>query len=337
MKYPLLLIGVLVSCCYPHRVAAQSLSHIKDVRQQFAEIDRVIASGSNAECLQLLDEVKVLVQATRALLTETKVDRREAQEKLAAIHLLRHFLDTGARPLAARLTDDRPLLDFLDWVTTCRIRYVRPSLKQRAFELAHDYSTPAAAIERSIATISRDDEFLGYMAGDHVLDVAKENPAILGAMRRITRDTLAVGKVNTSALRVLADAADTVIVADIDAALGKPGLSVGDQEELAGFKWKIEIQNPPQRLLDFLTSGQQDHKVIWHHDGTSWIVERALDRGIAHEDLRSAVRAYYQKAEPATLRHMRIIGLDRTVLEHGLLEESELPERDWVDVKGFGG
>jgi hypothetical protein len=94
-----------------------------------------------------------------------------------------------------------------------------------------------------------------------------------------------------------------------------------------GMIWQIELQHPPEKLLEHIAS-------VGHPAMREWAIRRAVELGVSKEDIRRAILAHADKVEPVTekrikpgLPSIKLVGMDLGVLEPTDLPDVALPER----------
>jgi hypothetical protein len=85
--------------------------------------------------------------------------------------------------------------------------------------------------------------------------------------------------------------------------------------------WRIEVQHPPSKLVDYIASTGG-----WH--ARAWAVERAVELGVPKEKVRDAVIAHANKITPVGKNGVRpgLFDIKRVALRLGVLQEDDLPD-----------
>jgi hypothetical protein len=98
--------------------------------------------------------------------------------------------------------------------------------------------------------------------------------------------------------------------------------SKAERARMLNFIWRIEVQHPPQKLLDYIESTEPRK----YRDWRPWAVRRALKLNIDPARVREAILTHEQNAPSTKMGLAQLIGLKRVGLELGILHENDLPD-----------
>jgi hypothetical protein len=145
-------------------------------------------------------------------------------------------------------------------------------------------------------------------------------------LRRLVRES-PVDEFHYGAAAALGDLGDREILPYLKElrAGGAPRPLDGD---LQRWIWRIEIQHPPQRLLDYIESTDDQPMLMQRR---MWVVQRAVDVGLPKEQIRRAILDYAAKIE-GDERHY-LASLKRLGLKLEVLHADDLPDV-WIPHPG---
>jgi len=131
---------------------------------------------------------------------------------------------------------------------------------------------------------------------------------------------------------VLSFFGDAEIIADLEAR--RPAFHAQHrymEEQLMGCIWRIEVQKPPTKLLDYIASVDSPR----HRDSRAWAVRRAAALGVAHERIRNAILEHAQRTKKvgkaSPLVELKWTGLQLGILKENDLPEVEIPPKTWTE------
>ncbi|MBN1514435.1 MAG: hypothetical protein JXB13_20640 [Phycisphaerae bacterium] len=304
------------------------VEHGENTDARMTAMDELIAEGDSTGYARLVDALVRMVEE------EDDSRRRifpygQAPQRGSTDLLFDRFIETARSRCANDPNARADAIRFAEALVASKSRRIPGRMRLDAFEvILACCASDEEKLARTVDWVNRDVHWLRYYMEVSLRKKGLFTEDLIARVRPIARQSLANNAVNRTALILSAEGADAAILPDLRDAIARGKLSKDDLYDARRAVWKIEMQNPPGRLLEFLENAQQDHWAVWYQDGTAWIVRKAAERGLPREDIREAVRQYYAKCEEETLYQMRAMGLDREVVRLELLEKNELPERD---------
>ncbi|UCC30031.1 MAG: hypothetical protein JSU86_17760 [Phycisphaerales bacterium] len=98
--------------------------------------------------------------------------------------------------------------------------------------------------------------------------------------------------------------------------------SEAKRAQMLNFIWRIEVQHPPQKLLDYIASTERRGYRV----PRSWAVRRAVRLGVEPARVREAILTHERNAPSTKMGRVQLIGLKRVGLELDILHENDLPD-----------
>ena len=109
---------------------------------------------------------------------------------------------------------------------------------------------------------------------------------------------------------------------------GKPNLT----GIIQWYIWQIEYQHPPTKLLELIRTEEQIGDA-----GRVWAIKRALDYGIAKDDIRDAILRFANEPKPSgasgNQRKWELGRIKGVAIELGILKIADLPD---IEVPKLG-
>jgi hypothetical protein len=162
---------------------------------------------------------------------------------------------------------------------------------------------------------------------DALLDLLE--PSAFPLLREQVRSNTTPQTFDFASAHALSHHGDRDIVGDLES-LRKPFRETQDpnfrhaESTLLRFLWRIEIQNPPEKLLEYIASGgRPDYRDSREY--RSWAVRRAFKRGIDPARVREAILEHARKAATPEER-LELPDLKQTGLKLGILDANDLPD-----------
>lgn len=304
------------------------VEHGEDTNARMKAMDELIAEGDSAGRAQLVDALVRMIDGLDDDIVQ-KLPRDQSIPRGSAVLLFDRFIEMARSRYANDPNARGDAIRFAEALVASEGRRISGQMRLDAFELILACSaSDEEKLAKTVEWVNRDVHWLRYYMEVSLRKKGLFTEDLIARVRPIVRQSLATNAVNRTALILSAEGADAAVLPDLRDAITRGKLSKDDLYDARRAVWKIEMQNPPGRLLEFLENARQDHWAVWYQDGAAWIVRKAAERGLPREDIREAVRKYYAKCEEETLYLMRAMGLDREVVRLELLEKNELPERD---------
>lgn len=314
LLWPLMAIGTQTNADLPlleHRIREAGT-----LRVRMDALDGFVAAAPSE------DRVRVL-EILRTFLDEARPERiRDAKSvdvvrRMQGLNLIDHFLDKSVLVVAADKAAIGPLIVFLtDLATT---RFVPGTMSSLACDrLMEVLPSDEARLEHQLQFIESESIIRRQVAG---ILTRKPELAVSAAvrLRSTVRQGLDRQHVNAVALAVLGHYGDEEIVADLEAAKATFTVNSPEWGKLEYAIRQTRVQHPPDGLLQFLRDGGN-----WLQAG--WVVERTVQLGIPKAQIRAAVIDYCAKCPAEALVRQRLSGLDRAVIDGGVMERDDLPD-----------
>lgn len=270
------------------------------------------ADAKNAEeIIQMITE-QMKDLKTRPL---TNKDRTNA----GASALVNTFVDQGAPLLITTLDDVRPLFSVLIECTTCRPPVLRASVKQRAWWLIADADV-VLEIRKEYALKLMEAMRRNHLCPDRFKRLfGKEDIPMLRRLIRAPNNTPSTFCM--WAADILAHLGDEGSIPDVRAfILAHPIGPAPPEEQVKAYSFRIELQHPPAKLLDFISGG------VWNGWSRVWAMERALDYKIDKARIRDAILEHAKEHvdDHPTFR-FELYRLKQRAIKLGVLQENDLP------------
>lgn len=272
---------------------------------------------SRGQALELACELADDKAARRAVMILTGIveqTRNARAGDVAGRALVRPFIDSGARGLLNAMTDHGPLLQLLKEIY-CQ-GYDVWHCWYGFFRLIADCDVSSAVRQEALVhmIVARPSDDIPLFA------VNTLEGSAFPPLRRCVREERSPEKFHWTAAKVLADLGDTEMIPEFEGqrrsvASGHPKWA----RNLEVMIWKIQIQHPPSKLVDFIASTD-----VLEARPRSWAVERAAALGMPHHRIRDAILKHDQQAETKAERG-GMVELKRVALDLGILEETDLP------------
>lgn len=143
-------------------------------------------------------------------------------------------------------------------------------------------------------------------------------------LRRLVRESPDMEQFHWAALSALSHLGDREIMPDIDSwqeryKRERPNAKMGFEY----FIWRIEVQHPRTKLLEFIRSGED----IEHGAKREWAIGRVVQLEIPAEDIREAILAHAQYHKPDRYGYQFVMArLKHIALELGILRPHDLAD-----------
>ena len=209
-----------------------------------------------------------------------------------------------------------------EWLATSP--HTLPLIKR----VAVNYTAMAGTAIELLGRLPLEKNVLQSAAEDIVLaqDRATEiPPRLLGLLGEASRarlrtaveQSLSEGKLHWGAAAALASLGDqeTRPLLERASTSASPKL----QPYVSTMLWKVEVQNPPRRLLEYLQQAPPPEVSRYN-----WAIRRALELGLSRDEVRAALLAWFRTHGGAD-QHWRI-SMKRAALAAGVLSEQDVPE-----------
>jgi hypothetical protein len=233
--------------------------------------------------------------------------------------LLDRFVESCAELLLPKLSAPRDLMDLLVDFCALRTGWFRPDVQQQAGRLIATASVDkeirkASALRLIKITATR----YPYPDGFERLFGPEDIPALRKLIRapNNTPTTFCWG-----AADVLAHLADEAAIQDVRAFLqANPVGQAGLNDQVRVYAYRIEIQKPPGKLLDFIRGTTSN--------GTSrvWAMRRAMDYGIDKKAIRDAILAHAEAVKDDRVQMAEVVFLKKAAIDCRILNTNDLPE-----------
>lgn len=283
-------------------------------------LDAVVSVASVDDRLAIISALREIWQSCLgSRLAGLSAAQRE--QRLHGLAILHHFVSESALKYSEADRSRDALLDMLLEVAVGRdVTLIPGETRVAAFRNLMELSpTEAVRIGYAREVIERESFAVGYLAANYLKHRDRLSEDMVAWLRTVLRASLEDDKPNILALYVLGHIGDAQILSDLERFVVERPVDRFRTPYVEGAIWQIKIQHPPAQLLDFLDNGR--------HDGNaSWVVQRAVELGTPTKALRRAVRKYYERCPKDKLKLFRLMGLDNSVIELGLLEPIDLPE-----------
>ncbi|MCH8851793.1 MAG: hypothetical protein IID41_03980 [Planctomycetes bacterium] len=151
------------------------------------------------------------------------------------------------------------------------------------------------------------------------------DPSWLPRLRALVRESPDAEHFHWVSLSVLAHYGDQEILPVLETWRPRVGeLSRNSEKILDGYIWKIRIQHPPTKLLDYIGSGKEPKG----QQKRVWAVKRVVALGLPKALIRDAILKYAEHVTDVGKHGYRIglSGLKKSALELGVLREDDLAD-----------
>lgn len=288
--------------------------------ERLQALDQAVATASPDERLAIMEQV---VDLTKACDPKAKVEGlpvNEQQHLLQGLMVFDHFIANCCLIYAEDERTRLPVREMLFETSSRDPNVISGATQGEAYERLMEISrTEEERKEVALRIVERGTTTVGYLAADYLRDPARFDKHVQDRLRRNLRESLRRGHPNRLVLVVLGHVGDKEILPELEAFGDHSNPDVNKRIRVA--IWQIKIQQKPGELLKSLSEARTDANPIW-------IVHRAMELETPKEKLRAALQAYYQKCDPERLTFSRLAGLDKVVVELGVLEQGELPKWD---------
>ena len=215
--------------------------------------------------------------------------------------------------LIETMRDDTVALAFL------RDRYTFPNfeLALHVAELTAACDVPADVRRDAAVTIISKRKFGVQWPVIEMLD-----PAGFPPLRDLVRAHSSVREFHFAAAEALAYHGDQEILPYLESL--RPAFLAEHRNletRLLSLIWRIEIQHPPAKLLEYIASPDY----MGTRDPRSWAVRRAKQLGIEPDQIREAILTH-EKEATTRLERWEVPELKRLGLELGILRSTDLPD-----------
>ena len=229
-------------------------------------------------------------------------------------NLVGAFLPVCASPIEKVLKDQRPLLRLLERIT---VSNVLPGSGIESFQAIAKNPAPLEVRREFLLSIIAQRRPFSFNDSLYPLF----DPSTFPRLREIVRTPPEPGKLNHLAVQILAHYGDREILPELrtwHTRLLEQSPKQAYRAEVA--IWKIEVQEPPSKLLDYVATPGG-----WV--ARDWAVRRAAELGTSKHDIREAILTYAREGAPnGRARAPGLIELKRAGLELGILQEDDLPD-----------
>ncbi len=235
----------------------------------------------------------------------------------ARVHLMWTAATVCAQSLEHVIENQNTLLSFLtDAVTTV------PGPGRERFECYRVIAQNPAPLEmrretavKAIAAIPKSKLCPRPLAG--LLD-----DSVLPELRKYVRTSDDPKTFHFGAAAALAELGDQEILPQLEALL--PRFRAGYAEEhLLTYIWRIKIQHPPLKLLDYIRSADEEYGARRR----IWAIRRAADLGLDQGRIRKAILEYASRDDLSEFaRKVGLLQVKEAALELGILKPTDLPD-----------
>lgn len=250
-------------------------------------------------------------------------------QQLAEAHalLVRGFVANDAEKLVEALEDDRVALDFLKRFFL-NMGAPGPDLSECWRLIRQCNVSPDVA--RAIALEIIDSRRRSVTVAEQVVDLLDDRA--LPELRERVRSEASPDSFHFSATEALAHLGDIEILPDLEA---RRAAFANENAELVkhynayfdDWIWRIQIQSPPTRLLDYIGTVAPDPPARREH---TWALGRAVKRGMDPGEIRAAILRNHAQAhstyERLMVQKLKAEGFRLGVLRPGDLADVEAPE-----------
>ncbi len=291
-----------------------------DSRTHAALVATQVADAASAET------VLAWVRDTSTELAQAEADTNFTDRKTILIDnrsLLTSFIMKGAENLLDDLQDHTLIATLAK--ETCLLSWSFGTrdgrLKSEAARLLARCKVPEAFRDDAFIEVICDKtgtfvkpEILVEQLGDHGREKLRER----------VRSGASSGKLRSGAAEALTHLGDESILPDLralQAAMMSDPSKAERAPRMLNYIWRIEVQHPPQKLLDYIES--TDH--CGYRDCRSWALRRAVTLGVEPARVREAILTHDRNAS-TKLGRVQTKVLKRVGLELGILHVNDLPD-----------
>lgn len=233
--------------------------------------------------------------------------------------ILDRFVESCVELLLPKLTDPRQAMDLLVDFCALRTGWFRPEVQQKAGRLIA--SAPVDKGLRKAGAL----RLITITAAQYPYPEGLERlfgPEDIPALRKLiqapndTPTTFCWG-----AADILAHLADEAAIQYVRAFLkAYPLGQVSLDDQAQAYAFRIVVQKPPARLLEFIRGTTSD--------GASrvWAMRRAIDHGIDKQAIRDAILAHAEAVKDDGVQRAEVATLKQAAIDCGVLNKSDLPE-----------
>lgn len=145
---------------------------------------------------------------------------------------------------------------------------------------------------------------------------------VLNTLRNMLRDDLTPEGFHYTVAWAISYLGDQDVLLDLESARTDfRTKSRKNEARLEHIIWRITVQNPPEKLLDYISSIERSG----NRSSRMWAVRLALSRDLSKESIRLAIIKHARLASEAGVK-TEIPILKKLGLELGILQQSDLPE-----------
>jgi hypothetical protein len=271
---------------------------------------------------EIADEeaARQLLQMMNATLQELREGQKAGQvfgdREGAPVKILATFIRRGVAHVTDVMSEQTELLGFLE---LCYFqRGVHP--KAMTARLIAECGAPRESKQSTILAIIQS----GSPGGIPDAWVEIMDEGTLPPLREMVRTQQTQGQFNFTAASMLSKLGDAEIVEDLraqKAAFEAASPPTPKVRTMAQYLWRIEVQHPPTRLLEYIGSADRCDNC----DMRMWAVTRARQLGLGREAIRKAILEHNANAktrlERSEIPYLKWIGL-----ELGILLDTDLPD-----------
>ena len=310
------------------------LDRLLRIAENYRLETRARSVALNVAC-EIADQKSVDLVVDTMTKVLSRLQQSPADHERAGMGLARKSIGTLLSTLVSggcveRLMDiapaPQPVLDFL---TRAYIAgYMSENTRDVCSRLILDCNVPLKSRQDAVATIIESETW--RRGGVPVVLVDILDSTSFPRLRGLVRAETTVDKFNFAAADALSYLGDSKIIPDFEAR--KEGFRIEHvnlESELSRYIWRIEVQHPPDKLLDYIASDgwpmYRDHRIQ--------SVRRAVKLGIPKERIREAILKHNQNALDSQ-KQTEMIELKWFGIKWGILQESDLPDIDLVEHVG---
>lgn len=263
------------------------------------------------------DTAKASLDAMRALVTQLRegtFDKPMARIKTEAV--VRSFFKRYAALLAARMKDPSPVLDFAVEVL--------PEIAARdAWRDAEKFiaGAPVPMPMRQKYMLKATAALPSGFTAPYVFH-ALVTPEVLPKLREIAFGPAGDRRLHRPAVDLLVEYGDADAIRPLREAAEAHGKTAQYTQPCSGGIWRIEAQNKPEMLTEFLRSNLS----VDFGCSSRWVLDKAVERGVPTETIRSALLARAAQVGENRWLKVEMVYLKMWAIELNVMRPDDLPD-----------
>jgi hypothetical protein len=306
--------------------AAQARGHL--TKEEVTELTDIVIRSDSDFLARLLatellaeqgndDTAKASLDSVRALvaqLREGTFDKPMARTETGAV--VRSFFESDAALLAARMKDPSPVFDFA--VELLPERAASESWRDAEKFIA---GAPVPIAMRQKYMLKATVALPSGSAAPYVFH-ALVTPEVLPKLREIAFGLGGDRRLHRPAVDLLVEYGDAGAVEPLREAAEARGKTAQYTQPCSGGIWRIEAQQKPEMLTDFLRSNLS----VDFGCSSRWVLDKAVERGVPKETIRSALLARAAQVGENKWLKVEMIYLKMWAIELNVMRPDDLPD-----------